>query len=104
MWYLKNQSKYFLGYQIVDEFPSEYKPKEIYIEGNKSQFWTAAFICPCGCNQIIYLNLLRNTDPYWVIHFHWYGRISIYPSIKRVVGCNSHFSIYRSRIQWHQYI
>lgn len=49
--------------------------------------------CPCGCNDIIYLNLIpdenpQRTEPRWKIVGN-----TITPSINRTIGCRSHFQI-----------
>lgn len=48
----------------------------------------ATLRCPCGCNTIIYLNLLEEYRPRWKVNGN-----SITPSIQRTVGCMSHFTI-----------
>lgn len=46
-------------------------------------------ICHCGCDARIILNTLQDTSPKWVVvHPN-----TIHPSINRIVGCKSHFSI-----------
>ncbi len=52
----------------------------------------ADFICPCGCKQIISLNLLKGSTPLWKINGN-----SITPSINRIVGCKSHFYITKGK-------
>jgi len=47
------------------------------------------FRCPCGCNEIIQLSMVDGNVPKWkVINYN-----TISPSINRIVGCRSHFSI-----------
>lgn len=48
-------------------------------------------VCPCGCNEVITLNTLADTKPCWSIQGN-----SIKPSINRIVGCKSHFTITNS--------
>lgn len=47
----------------------------------------ADFKCPCGCNATISLNLAEG-KPQWKVIGN-----SITPSINRIVGCRTHFSI-----------
>ena len=94
----KNKSHF--TYVIVKEIPISLEPGIIYIEGEKSHFWVAAFICPCGCKQPIYLNLLKEASPHWKIKFHFWNKITICPSVNRTVGCKSHFIIRKNKVLW----
>ena len=44
--------------------------------------------CPCGCGDVLTLNLIPDTHPGWTISGN-----SIKPSINRIIGCRSHFTI-----------
>ena len=44
--------------------------------------------CPCGCGDLITLNIYPYLKPTWKV-----TRNSITPSINRKVGCKSHFTI-----------
>lgn len=102
MWNWKyNKGKF--SYEIVNEFPAIFKPDIVYIEGQKKQYWSAAFICPCGCRDVIYLNLLSNSNPAWTVRLHWHNCISIKPSVWRKVGCRSHFVLRKGKIRWCYY-
>jgi len=96
----KKRKRKIREYQIITEIPETLIPETIYIEGEKRNHWIASLLCPCGCNEVIRLNLLKNVYPRWNIKFHWYGKISLSPSIKRTVGCNSHFVINKNKIYW----
>lgn len=54
------------------------------------------FRCPCGCDEIIILNTIEGTKPCWKIEGN-----SIRPSIDRLVGCRSHFTITNGVVKWH---
>ncbi len=45
-------------------------------------------ICHCGCGAVISLNTLLDASPKWNIVDN-----TIHPSISRIYGCRSHFSI-----------
>ena len=102
MWNTKSTKGKYV-YENVEEFPFIFKPNTVYIEGTKKQKWTAALICPCGCNEIIFLNLLNNVSPYWKITTHWFNNVSISPSINRKFGCRSHFILRNGCIYWSSY-
>jgi hypothetical protein len=54
--------------------------------------------CPDGCGENVPVNLDQRAGPAWRLHEK--EGISIYPSIWRETGCESHFVIWRNRIWW----
>jgi hypothetical protein len=54
--------------------------------------------CPDGCGEDIPINLDRRAGNAWWLHER--DGITIYPSIWRETGCESHFVIWRNRIWW----
>jgi hypothetical protein len=82
----------------VSEFPNEVADGTVFIvrEGNQAE--TLIFKCPCGCDQIVYLNLLNDTKPCWDFKHNMLGLITVMPSIARSVGCKSHFYIIKGRV------
>ena len=93
-----NKQKYSVIY--VDELPSKFSEGVIYIEKTPLCCHTISFKCPCGCADVIYLNLLTDASPRWSFRKKWFGKISVFPSILRLYGCKSHFLIRRNRIKW----
>jgi hypothetical protein len=55
------------------------------------------FHCPCGCGDIVSLNLDPRSGPYWRI-FTRRKAVSILPSVWRDCGCESHFVIWKNRV------
>jgi hypothetical protein len=54
-------------------------------------------MCPCGCGEQLPINLDPEAGPAWVAH--QYGdKLSLYPSVWRDVGCESHFIVWRDEI------
>lgn len=86
----------------VDDLPELHEIKEriIYIVGENGYHWVAAFKCPCGCGDLIQLNLLKEAIPFWNILFQEEELITIYPSIERKIGCKSHFNLTKGQITW----
>tara|TARA_Y100000588_G_C14176642_1_gene891674 strand:- start:62 stop:382 length:321 start_codon:yes stop_codon:yes gene_type:complete len=78
----------------AENLPTNLKNKVIYIEGD----WTAAFKCPCGCNDVIELNLIDDVRPVWVIKDT--KKITISPSVWKKDGCKSHFFVRKGLIEW----
>lgn len=92
------QPKHKTEYQ--EELPDLLNNKTIYIVGQPEQPWMVAFKCPCGCGNVIHLNLLQDSNPRWRIIKNSKGRITISPSVWRTRGCKSHFFVRKSKIDW----
>lgn len=84
----------------VDESPSKFDAATIYIAGESNNLWAAFMICPCGCGEVIELNLLKQVRPCWTVQEHSDRTISLAPSIWRQKGCRSHFFFHHGRIEW----
>ena len=54
-------------------------------------------MCPCGCGEIYATNLDGQAGKSWRLYRKG-GSITIYPSIWRDTGCESHFIISKSKI------
>lgn len=95
------ESKKYLG-QYIEELPpeNEIEDNRIYIVGDKGYEWLAAFKCPCGCGDLIQLNLLEKGEHVWRIVRRKPQKISIAPSIDRTIGCKSHFTVTNGVVIW----
>jgi hypothetical protein len=89
-----------IDYIFSRELPEIVNEKTFYIIGNPSEPWLLAFKCPCGCQEIIQLNLLRDATPCWKYKLTFHKRLNISPSIWRTTGCKSHFIVHKSKIDW----
>lgn len=83
-----------------DDLPVSIANGKIYIIGAHKHQWLLAFKCPCGCENIVQLNLLEHTFPKWGYKISLMGKLTIYPSINRMIGCRSHFFIIRGNVKW----
>lgn len=54
--------------------------------------------CPCGCGDEIPINLDRRAAAAWRIYRNDKQGLSLYPSVWRDTGCESHFIIWRGQI------
>jgi hypothetical protein len=86
--------------KYFEELPDIIENRTIYIVGIKNYPWLIAFNCPCGCNKLIQLNLLIDGEDTWAFKINKKGKINIYPSVWRKVGCKSHFFIRKSKVDW----
>jgi hypothetical protein len=84
----------------VEEFPHKLDRATVYLAGENNNLWAAAMICPCGCGDVIELNLLKQARPCWSVREHSDGTLTLAPSVWRQKGCRSHFILRRGRIDW----
>lgn len=89
-------------YQTIftEDLPSVVEKKRIYVIGTKEYPWQIAFLCPCGCKELIQLSLLRDTKPCWKFKLTNNREITLYPSVWRKIGCKSHFHVEKGKISW----
>ncbi len=92
------QPKY--GYLYIEDLPKTFVSNIVYLIGEKENLWQAALICPCGCNSIIQLNLLKESRPRWKVYFDKKNNLSLSPSIHKTSGCKSHFFLTKGKIEW----
>lgn len=83
-----------------DDLPEKPRPRRVYLVGERRSPWSAAFICPCGCGELVQLSLIRDDDPSWIASGGDGGRASLHPSIWRIRGCRSHFFIKQGKVVW----
>jgi hypothetical protein len=57
-------------------------------------------VCPCGCGDVVQLNLLPTTRPRWRVEDHPNGTVTLFPSVWRQKGCRSHYHLRRGVIVW----
>ena len=84
----------------VDEFPDNLERDKVYLAGENEYLWAAAMNCPCGCGDVIELNLLKQARPCWRVELHSDGTASLEPSVWRRKGCGSHFWLRHGKIDW----
>ena len=95
IWPLRRRWKAVLS----TEEPEALQPNVVYVVGEQEK-WVAMFICPCGCQKTVCLNLLNGHRPRWSISLSAKDIPTISPSINRKVGCRSHFFLKSGRIVW----
>lgn len=83
----------------VDDLPDLLQPHHFYVIGSGA-LWSAVFLCPCGCAEVIHLSLLPDDSPSWSLTFDRDGLPTLYPSVWRTQGCRSHFFLRRGSVVW----
>ncbi len=84
----------------VEDLPDALLAETVYVAGENDFAWYAALLCPCGCGETLFANLLPDSKPCWRLTEHPNGTVSLHPSIWRTAGCKSHFFLRRGLIQW----
>ena len=88
---------------LTNEFPRSFKSNIVYIEGDIKikDYWYSKFVCPCGCGDILTLNLMDDSPPSWRLNIDPQTKhFSFHPSIRRKIKCKSHFWIIKSQVIW----
>lgn len=85
---------------VCEELPDRLSSNTLYLVGEPNNYWQAAIICPCGCDDLIQLAIDPTGRPRWRVRFDKNGLASLHPSIQRAVGCRSHFFLRNGKIVW----
>lgn len=86
--------------QVVVDTPDQVQPNILYLVGEENDYWVAMLCCPCQCGAVINLPMSPDGDPCW----KFIGPLklpNLFPSIDRLVGCRSHFSLVKGIVHWH---
>lgn len=75
--------------------------KELLVVGGLNYSKWVHFKCPCGCGDIINLSLMKGRRPNWVLKVSFLGQPTLYPSVWKKDGCESHFWITKGSVIWH---
>jgi hypothetical protein len=85
---------------VEGELPTKLAQKTLYLVHEDNYLWHASMLCPCGCGEVLHMNLLRDERPCWQVINHKDGTVSLYPSIWRKKGCCAHFWFKKGKIKW----
>lgn len=91
---------YRLAFCSETKAPDAVAPLTVYvIRSGSNQKW-AQLKCPCGCGDVILLNLSQSRRPRWGVTSSLLRKATIFPSVWRTDGCRSHFFIRRGQVDW----
>jgi hypothetical protein len=96
----KKASKPLYRHVVIEEEPTVMERNMVYIFNNVGYHWQLTMLCPCGCGDVLYANLIPDHYPNWVYRIDRRDLISVYPSFHRKDRCRSHFFIRNGRIDW----
>ncbi|TVM30538.1 DUF6527 family protein [Oceanidesulfovibrio marinus] len=85
---------------VEESLPRSLKRGILYIVQEDGYVEQAAMICPCGCREILHMNMFPDERPCWSLLKHDDGSYSLRPSVWRMKGCRSHFWFRNNRIHW----
>lgn len=74
-------------------------PNVFALIGESGAYKWAQMQCPCGCGEVLALNLMRSHRPRWEVHVFGKGLFSVNPSVD-ARKCGAHFWIRKNRIIW----
>jgi len=97
--FFQNRFKKKYRFRNVDDIPKKIDDNTIYIVQEGTEPETLVFMCPCGCQQPVLLNLLKDTHPFWTFQIEK-RKISLFPSVIRKKGCHSHYCIKNGTVIW----
>lgn len=93
-------SNYALQYSENIPVPGQVAEGRLFIVGNNGFNKWIFLKCPCGCCDLLTLSLMKSHNPNWKLHFDWLNRPTLYPSIRKIDGCKSHFWIIKGKLRW----
>lgn len=89
--------------RIIDSFQllGNLSPAEIVLIGTKDHPKWAVLMCPCGCENVIKVNLMKSYSPHWTVKFEKNKLLSFNPSLWMTGDtCRSHFFIESGKVIW----
>ncbi len=100
LWFLSFFDRRYRLVITEGRYPARLKKKRLYVLTEDDEAWEAKLICPCGCGEVLDLNLLEDQNPTWKAWADESGAANLHPSVWRKVGCKSHFILREGTIRW----
>ena len=99
-WLKRPFSRSYRSCVVEGELPARLRSKLVYIVEEDGFKEHVSMICPCGCQQVLHMNLLPDERPCWQVTEHRDGAVTLHPSVWRQKGCCSHFWLRKGEIHW----
>lgn len=98
---IRRQHRYAGLVRLDDSLdPGEYLARgNLVLVGSSGRAKWLQFRCPCGCGEVLSLNLMESHSPRWRIQVDTQGQLSVSPSVD-VTTCGAHFFIRKNRVAW----
>lgn len=85
----------------IHDMPTNHlKRRTIYVIEEDGYLEQAVMLCPCGCGNILHMNLITDERPCWSLKKNKNNSISLHPSVWRKKGCCSHFWFRGGKVYW----
>ena len=84
----------------VSDLPDRLENGDVYVIGDGEYDWSAAMLCPCGCGNVLEMNLLSDAKPVWSITVGPDQSVTLHPSVWKKTGCRSHFFLRNGKVNW----
>lgn len=85
---------------VEGNLPTTLAARTLYIVQEDDYEEQAAMLCPCGCKQVLHMNLLPDERPCWTVKLHPDETSTLHPSVWRQKDCRSHFWFRQGRVIW----
>lgn len=85
---------------VYEDLPDKLEQKVLYVVLEDDIQWSVAMVCPCGCGEILHMNLLPDERPVWNVIHQKDNSSTLSPSIHRKKGCCSHFWYREGKVYW----
>ncbi len=76
------------------------QPLWVYLESRGGLDRWLHIDCPCGCGDLVSLNLLEGQRPRWWLAWGRDGTLSVTPAVWKGWGCGTCFSIETGEVSW----
>ncbi len=88
--------------KVVEKQPAQQNipEKTVVVVSSYGIHKWALIKCPCGCNEILTLSLMKSQKPNWEVNFDRLNRVSLSPSVWKSDGCKSHFFVHVGKLVW----
>lgn len=86
---------------VVDATSMSAEParRELLVVGSQDKPKWVKFRCPCGCGEVLALNLMQSHFPRWAIARDDANRLTVSPSVHSTT-CGAHFFVRSNRVEW----
>jgi len=99
--WIRNRLRPRFGTEYVEaDVPSHARPRTLYVVMEDGEPWSTAMLCPCGCGEVLHMNLLPDERPVWHLIHHDDSSSTLHPSVNRIKGCRAHFWFRGGRVYW----
>ena len=85
---------------VEEALPERLKRRTLYVVQESGFEEQAAMLCPCRCRRVLHMNLLSDERPCWYLTQNSDGTANLYPSVRSIKDCGTHFWFQRGRVQW----